>query len=140
MPPPKALMNAPFLLNEIALALDALVKTGESRTLFLSQFPMTPEDAEFLQQTLGPGQTLIQSGGASPTVWRETGVSGVWWGEVFGPDRKVVLRTIEITRMPELAMAPAEDIAAALDEFRVRLPEILAAAENAGEPECTKLQ
>ena len=135
-----SLMNAPFLLNEIALALEALVKTGESRTLFLSQFPMTPEDAEFLQQTLGPGQTLIQSGGASPTVWRETGVSGVWWGEVYGADRKVVLRTIEITRMPELAIAPADDVASGLEEFRGRLPEILAAAETAGEPECTKLQ
>jgi hydrogenase-1 operon protein HyaF len=132
------LMNAPFLLNEIALALEALAKNGESRTLFLSQFPMTPEDAEFLQRTLGPGQTLIQSGGASPAVWRETGVSGVWWGEVFGADRKVVLRTIEIACIPELAVTPAEDIAAGLAEFRARLPEALAAA--GGEQECTKLQ
>lgn len=130
-------MNAPFLLNEIALALDVLARTGESRTLFLTQFPMTKGDAAYLHEFLGPGATIVQSGGPSPTVWRETGVSGVWWGEHYNSDRKVILRTIEITRMPELAVTPAEDIESALVELRERLPEALAQPLE-GEASCTK--
>lgn len=132
------LMNAPYVLNEIALALRELCETGESRTLFLSQFPMSEEDAVWLQQRLGKGSLTIQMNGASPTVWRESQIAGVWWGEYYESDgKKIMLRTIEITPMPQLAFTPAEDIRAGLEELRERLVD-LTPPELAGEPVCTK--
>lgn len=105
------LMNAPFLLNEIVLALRQYLETGERRTLYLSQFPMTDDDAAYLQQALGPGAISIQTAGENRSVWRECGIAGVWWGEYYEGPKKVLLRTIEIGPYPELAITPQDDIA-----------------------------
>ena len=114
------LMNAPFLLDEIRLALRQYLETGERRTLYLSQFPMTEEDAAHLQQTLGPGAITIQTAGENRTVWRECGTAGVWWGEYCEGPKKVILRTIEIGPYPELAVTPQDDIAFALAALEER--------------------
>lgn len=108
------LMNAPYLLNEIALALRQYLETGERRTLYLSQFPMTEEDAAHLQSVLGAGSVTIQTSGENRTIWRECGIAGVWWGEYYEGPKKVLLRTIEIGPYPELAITPQDDIESGL--------------------------
>lgn len=114
------LMNAPYLLNEIELAIRTYLDTGTRRTLYLSQFPMTDEDAAYLQQALGPGSVTIQTSGENRTVWRECGIAGVWWGEYYEGPKKVVLRTIEIGPFPELASTPQEDIESGLARLEER--------------------
>ena len=117
-------MNAPYLLKEIAEALHALVETGETRTLYLSQFPLTEEDSEFLQEFLGHGGTIIHSHSNNRSIWRESRTPGVWMGEYYeGPDR-LVLQTIEIAPIPELAVPPREDLRSSLVEYRQRLERV----------------
>jgi hydrogenase-1 operon protein HyaF len=123
------LMNAPFVLAEVLAALQRLKDEGESRRLYLSQFPMTEEDAQYLADFLSVGSVVIQHHHLSQTVWRETGFSGVWWGEYYDARNKVALRTIEIAQIPDLAVAQADDIAAAAERMQHSLQ--LAQAEAA---------
>jgi hypothetical protein len=116
------LMNAPFVLAEISAALQRLKNEGEPHRLYLSQFPMTEEDAQYLADFLSVGSVVIQQHGLSQTVWRETGFSGVWWGEYYDARNKVALRTIEIATIPDLAVARADDITAAAERMQNSLP------------------
>jgi hydrogenase-1 operon protein HyaF len=119
------LMNAPYLLNEIADALRALVETGETRTLYLSQFPLTDEDNEFLQDFLGHSGTIIHSHFASHSIWRESQTPGVWFGEYYDGPTTLVLQTIEIAPVPELAVPPHQDLRGSLEEYRHRLAKAI---------------
>ncbi len=104
------LTNAVFLLNEIKYALTELKNEGKKRTINLSNFPLTYEEAKFLDETLGRGSIKIIYESSELTVWQETKISGVWWGEYRNSSGKIILRTIEITFYPELAMSQIEDI------------------------------
>jgi hypothetical protein len=117
-----SLMNAPYLLNEIALALRNLAKTGEPYTLYLTQVPMSDEDAVSLREALGHGKAMIQLAGDAPTVWRESAIPGVWWGDYYeAGGKKIALRTIEIAKIPGLAVTPIEDVRSGLVELEERL-------------------
>ena len=118
------LTNAPFILSEIAAALDKLVATGERSSIYLSQFPMTEEDAGFLKEFLGLGATFIEIGGLARTRFRESGYPGVWWGEYYATPEKVSLRTIEIAEAPELVAASKDDIVEGLGRLTAGLPAI----------------
>lgn len=119
-----SLMNAPFLLNEIALALEGFHARGERRTLYLSQFPLSPDDVAYLQDFLGRGAATITLGGVNQTIWREAAIAGVWWGEYYEGPQKLLLRTVEIGDVPELAVTPASDIERGLADLRGRLAAI----------------
>ena len=77
------LTNSPFILSEVSAALEKLVEAGEPTTIYLSQFPMTEEDAAFLAKFLGRGATTIEMEGIAPTRFRETSYAGVWRGRVL---------------------------------------------------------
>jgi hydrogenase-1 operon protein HyaF len=132
------LMNAPFLLHEIVAALRNLAAHGERRTLFLSQFPMSEEDALFLQKFLGRGRTTIQMSGDHPTIWRESATPGVWWGEYYDGPKKIALRTIEIAHVPELALTPADEVREGITALEQRIPEATADFVAEGESSCTR--
>jgi hydrogenase-1 operon protein HyaF len=121
------LMNAPFVLAEISAALQKLKDRGESRKLYLSQFPMTEEDTQYLTEFLSVGSVMIEHRDLSRTVWRETGFPGVWWGEYYDARMKLALRTIEIAPVPELALAQADDIAEAAERMNSSLEDAQAA-------------
>ena len=123
MPP----MNAPFVLAEIAAALQNLRDKGEPRKLYLSQIPLTEEDAQYLAEFLSVGCIVIEHRALSRTVWRETGFPGVWWGEYSDAGMKVALQTIEIAQVPDLALAQTEDIAEAAERMKHLLQDAQAA-------------
>lgn len=115
------LMNATHVLNEIKYALEALRATGATRTLNILNFPLTNEDAAYLDEVLGRGSLTINYDGADHTFWQEAKISGVWWGEYRNANGKVTLRTLEIAEVPPLVKAQPEDIADGL----AHLTEIL---------------
>lgn len=116
-----ALMNAPYVLREIETALRKLAEAGETKILDLEHFPLSDDDAGMLEEVLGKGQITISANGPDVTEWRETSIPGVWWGEYRTGPAKVSLRTIEITEIPELARAQAEDIQEGLTRLQQAL-------------------
>ncbi|MEN3039611.1 MAG: hydrogenase expression/formation C-terminal domain-containing protein [Candidatus Kryptonium sp.] len=111
------LTNAFFLLNEIKHALIELKDKGVTKTINLSNFPLSYEEASFLDETLGRGKIKIIYEGPELTVWQESKFAGVWWGEYRNSNGKVILRTIEITSYPELAKSQIEDIEDAIKDL-----------------------
>jgi hydrogenase-1 operon protein HyaF len=116
------LMNALPILNEIKHALERLCEHGENRTINLMNFPLTDDDAKFLDETLGRGSVTIHYDGLELSFWQESKIAGVWWGEHRNAAGRVSLRTIEIAEFPMLAKSQPEDIAQDID----RLEEMLA--------------
>ncbi len=115
------LINAVFLLNEIRHALVELKNEGKKRVINLSNFPLSNDEAKFVDEALGRGSVKIIYEGTELTIWQETKISGVWWGEYRNSSGKLILRTIEITFYPELAMSQIEDI----EDGISRLDELL---------------
>ncbi|MDX2033362.1 MAG: hydrogenase expression/formation C-terminal domain-containing protein [Blastocatellia bacterium] len=119
-------MNAIPVLNEIRHSLEALRERGETRTINIYNFPMTNDDAQFLDEALGRGPVQVRYDGRECTFWQETDVSGVWWGEYRNADGRIVLRTIEIAEFPPLAKAQVEDMGDGIQ----RIDELIAAQSN----------
>ena len=106
------------ILNEVKLGLRALLEKGEEKVIYLSRLPLTEEDFQSLQETLGSGAVVVWAQGTDATVWRETSFPGAWWGQYRDGADKVALRTIEIAPFPQLARAQAEDISLGLERSK----------------------
>lgn len=104
------LINALFIINEIKHSLVDLKNERKSKLINLSNFPLSYEEAKFLDEVFGRGAVKIIYEGDGLTVWHETKIPGVWWGEYRNSAGKIVLRTLEVTFFPELAMSQVEDI------------------------------
>lgn len=119
------LTNAIFIINEIKHALVELKNEGKTRTINLSNFPLSYDEAKFLDEFLGHGSVKIIYESKGLTVWQETKFPGVWWGEYRNSSGKIILRTIEITRFPELAMSQLEDIEEGISDLEKAMSEFV---------------
>ncbi|MEW5890632.1 MAG: hydrogenase expression/formation C-terminal domain-containing protein [Pseudomonadota bacterium] len=120
-PPPPGAMNAPALVHEI-LDLVARFKTGDAaHVINLTLLPVTPADLDYLAQTIGAGTTAILSRGYGNCRISSTGLANVWWVQYFNSMEQLILNTIEVVDVPEVALAAAEDFAASIE----RLDELL---------------
>jgi len=103
------LMNAPAVLTEIA-GKAGTYKTGDSaHVVNLTLLPMSPEDMECLTQTLGVGAVTILSRGYGNCRITSTKLPNVWWVQYFNSMDTLILNTIEVSEMPEVALASQED-------------------------------
>jgi hydrogenase-1 operon protein HyaF len=120
---------AQSLLREVARALTALAETGARDAIDLRSLPLTAADREDLEVALGRGEASVtlQAAGLSE-VW-ETRFAGVWWLRHLGGDGRVAAEVIEITPIPDIVVAHAQDIAAAAAALRA---EIETLAQEAG--------
>lgn len=121
-PPPAqvtaGVINAPALLAEIAEQMTAATGT---HVINLSLLPFSPEDAAWLDAALGRGGVSILSRGYGNCRITATGLAGVWWVQFFNSQDALILNSIEITEVPSVARAAAEDI----EDSRERLAEVL---------------
>lgn len=114
-------INAPALLAEIA---DQMGKSGDSaqaHVINLSLLPFSPEDGAYLDQALGRGRVTLLSRGYGNCRVTATGLARVWWVQFFNSQDVLILNTLEITDVPEVARAAKED----LEDSHERLGEIL---------------
>ena len=119
---PPNVQNAPMLIEEIR---DQLVrwKPGQvSHVVNLSLLPVTPEDIGFLDHHLGTGRVLMLSRGYGNCRISNTRLRNCWRVVYYNSMDKVILNTVEVVDMPEVAMAAAEDLR---DSFE-RLQEVMA--------------
>ncbi|WP_162232560.1 hydrogenase expression/formation protein, partial [Methylogaea oryzae] len=118
---PGRVMNAPAVLAEIA-GKSQKYSPGRESVVNLSLLPMTPEDVAVLSDTLGLAGLSLVSKGYGDCRIHLTRLPGVWWVQYFNSPGQMILNTLEITRMPSVALAAAEDLA----DSAARLAETLA--------------
>ncbi len=113
--------NAASLLVEIADKLPAYTPGADPYVINLSLLPNTDEDLDMLATTLGSGPAVILSRGYGNCRITSTATRNVWWVQYFNSQDTLILNTIEISSVPEVACAAQED----LDDSAERLGEIL---------------
>jgi hydrogenase-1 operon protein HyaF len=134
-PWPTGTMNAPSLLAELrARIATAHEEGGRGGQLNLSLLPLSPADREVLAQALPPGPVAIISRGFGNCHIGSTIVPGVWRQQYFNSVNTLILDLVEITTLPEVVAASAED----MHDSRERLSELVqwmreTAAADSGE-------
>lgn len=110
--------NAPALLAEVE---EQLRLATPHHVINLTLLPFTPGDGEYLDQALGRGEVTILSRGYGNCRITATAVPRVWWVQYFNASDALILNTIEIADVPEVARAAPEDLA----DSGERLAEVL---------------
>jgi hydrogenase-1 operon protein HyaF len=118
---PDIVYNAPPLLTEINDKLPAYVPGSAPHVINLSLLPHTQEDIDFLGEKLGRGRVVMLSRGYGNCRITSTLTRNVWWVQYFNSQDTLILNTIEISHVPDVACAAQEDI----DDSAQRLHEIL---------------
>jgi hydrogenase-1 operon protein HyaF len=117
----QGIMNAPAILNEL-IERSSKYQTGQSaHVINLSLLPMSPEDLQYLFDAFGTGTVSILSRGYGNCRITSTRLANVWWVQYFNSMDQIILNTIEVVEVPEVALASKEDY----EESAERLQEWL---------------
>lgn len=134
---PAGVMNSPALLTEL-LDQSGRYKAGRSaHVINLTLLPVTPQDLNYLGVALGGGVATILSRGYGNCRIGSTALAHVWWVQYFNSMDQLILNTLEVVDVPEVALAAREDYEdsiARLAEWLVTLEAEAEAAE--GEARC----
>lgn len=106
--PARGVVNAPAILTEI---LDHVASPTPAHVINLSLLPHTPEDLDHLDRALGRGPVTILSRGYGNCRIERTAYPTVWRVRYYNSQDVLILDTIEVTAIPEVACAAPEDIA-----------------------------
>lgn len=103
------IMNAPAILNELRERSNEYQAGQVAHVINLSLLPMSPEDLEYLFEAFGTGAVSILSRGYGNCRITSTRLANVWWVQYFNSSDQIILNTIEVADVPEVALAAAED-------------------------------
>ncbi|GAB2197804.1 hydrogenase expression/formation protein [Sessilibacter sp. MAH4] len=117
---PKDTLNAGPVIFEL------LDKAGEHQqnprsqphVVNLSLLPFSPEDHLFLYERLGHGKVSILSRGYGNCRITSTLVAGVWRVQYFNSTDQLILDTLEVIGVPQVACAAIEDIEDSAERLR----------------------
>jgi len=118
---PAGAMNSPALLHEITAQIRGRKRGSAAHVINLTLFPMTPDDHALLGQALPVGPVAMMSRGFGNCRITSTGARDVWRVQYFNNMNTLILNTIEIVDVPEVAQAAIED----LEDSRERLAELV---------------
>lgn len=110
LPIPAGAMNVPALVTELA---DAVARSGPGvpvHVINLTLLPLSPEDAAHIDQLLDGGAVVILSRGFGNCRISSTAARNVWRVQYFNNMQTLILNTIEVVDMPEVALAAREDM------------------------------
>ncbi|MCI4663044.1 MAG: hydrogenase expression/formation protein [Neomegalonema sp.] len=117
------IFNTPALIAEVN---DHIPKIGPdlpTHVINLTLLPHTEQDLTLLDTLLGRDSIIILSRGYGNCRITATKTAQCWWVQFYNSQDALILNTLEITALPEVACASAEDIADSAE----RLDEILGA-------------
>lgn len=114
----EGLMNAPSVLSELAHQSNAYDSASRSHVINLTLLPMTPQDLSAIDDALGRGPVTILSRGFGNCRIGSTRISNVWRVQYFNSMETLILNLIEVTDVPAVALAAAEDIEDTLERLR----------------------
>lgn len=103
------IMNALSVLTEVVGKAGTYKPGDAAHVVNLTLLPMSPEDMECLPQTLGVGAVTILSRGYGNCRITSTLLPNVWWVQYFNSMDTLILNTIEVSEVPEVALASQED-------------------------------
>jgi len=118
---PPGAMNAPALLAEIRDQVRRFRPRRAAHVINLTLLPLTPDDHRVLERAIVPGPVAILSRGFGNCRVSSTRLANVWRVQYFNSMQTLILNTIEIVTVPEVALAAAEDLA----DSRERLVELI---------------
>lgn len=118
----EGVVNAPAILTELLDKSAAWQPGTPPHVVNLSLLPHTPEDLDMIERVLGHGTLTILSRGYGNCRITSTATPHVWRVRHFNSMDTLILDTIEVTEVPEVACAAQEDLADSAE----RLGEICA--------------
>lgn len=120
---PDGVMNAPPILTELNASIANYSANSKSHVINLSLLPQTEQDLVFLSRQLGIGSVTMLSRGYGNCRISSTATRFVWWVQYFNSEDTMILNTLEVNIVPEVARAATEDI----EDSRGRLEAMLSA-------------
>lgn len=118
---PEGVYNARPLLVELSDKLQTYQQGDEPHVINLTLLPQTDEDIVYLGEKLGTGPTTILSRGYGNCRITSTATRNTWWVQYFNSQDTIILNTLELSEVPNVACASQEDI----DDSTSRLQEIM---------------
>lgn len=117
---PEGILNAgPVLVELYDVARRHQYKPLElPHVINLSLLPFSPEDHAFLTQSLGQGPVVILSRGYGNCRIGSTAVPGIWRVQYFNSTDQLILDTLEVVEVPQVACAAKEDLEDSAERLR----------------------
>ncbi|MEZ5646042.1 MAG: hydrogenase expression/formation C-terminal domain-containing protein [Burkholderiaceae bacterium] len=109
-PLPPNVQNAPLLVEEVRDQVARWQPGQAPHVVNLTLLPVTPEDIGYLDHQLGTGRLLLLSRGYGNCRISNTRLRNCWRVVYYNSMDKVILNTVEVVDMPEVAMAAQEDL------------------------------
>lgn len=110
LPLPPDVMNVPSVLVELEDQRRTWQPGQIAHVVNLSLLPLTPMDIAHLDHQLGTGQVLILSRGYGNCRITNCCVPHTWRVVYYNSQDTVILNSVEVTDMPEVACAAPEDL------------------------------
>ncbi len=124
---PPNVQNAPLLLDEIEDQWKQWKPDQPAYVVNLTLLPMSAEDIGFMDHHLGTGRVLILSRGYGNCRITNTCMPHTWRVVYYNSQDLVILNTVEVTDLPDVAQAAKEDLEDSYD----RLKDVLEWVESA---------
>jgi hydrogenase-1 operon protein HyaF len=121
IPLPAGAMNVPALVHELQSAMDRCTPDAPAHVINLTLLPLSPEDIAHIDRVLDGGAVVVLSRGFGNCRISSTGARHVWRVQYFNNMQTLILNTIEVVGMPEVAIAAREDLL----ESHERLAELV---------------
>jgi hydrogenase-1 operon protein HyaF len=103
-------MNVPSVLVELEDQRRSWRSGDLAHVVNLTLLPLTPQDIGYLDHRLGTGHVLILSRGYGNCRITNCCVPNTWRVVYYNSMDTVILNSVEVTDMPEVACAAPEDL------------------------------
>ncbi len=117
LPTPPQVHNAPSILVELEDARKRWREGDFAHVVNLTLLPLTAEDIGYMDMRLGTGRVLILSRGYGNCRITNCSVLHTWRVVYYNSSDTVILNSVEVTTMPEVACAAPEDLSDSLVRF-----------------------
>lgn len=110
LPLPAGAMNVPALVTELQDAMQRCGPGVPAHVINLTLLPLSMEDAVHIDRLLEGGCAVILSRGFGNCRISSTAARHVWRVQYFNNMNTLILNTLEVVDMPEVALAAREDM------------------------------
>lgn len=124
---PEGVMNAPAVLSELQDHIHAWRPGRAAHVVNMTLLPLSPADLAVIESTLGVGPIHMLSRGYGNCRISHTAMPLCWRVSYFNSQDALILDTVEVSDMPEVACAAPEDLA----DSHERLADMLQWVEGA---------